>query len=167
MQFPSLSRWRRGFALACFSLMVSTAHAQVLPGAAELGMTVQQLQQAVPLRAVPHPAHLAGGLAGSWSGPAIVLAGVALTPTFFFAEGQLRRIEYLAFPDADAQGYDALLAWGRAAWGPELASEGPEGTYATWSSDTLDAYLQRTGDAHRPQLRLVVKRHMGKDAGEL
>ena len=169
MQFLSPSRRWRALAPAGFALLLAiAAHAQALPGAVELGMTVQQLQQAVPgLRGVAHPAHLAGGLVGSWSGPVTVLAGVALAPTYFFAEGQLRRIESLASSDADAQAYDALLAWGRTAWGPELASAGPEGTYATWSSDLLDAYLQRTEDARRPQLRLVVKLHAGKDAGEL
>jgi hypothetical protein len=168
MTLPSSSLVRRALVPACLALLLSTAQAEVLPGAAQFGMNVQQLHGAVPgLHAVPRPAHLAGGLAGSWTGPATAVAGVAMTPTYFFAEGELRRIEYLASADADARAYDALLSWGRTSWGPELASDGPEGAYASWSSDTIDAYLQRTDDARGPQLRLVIKAHAGKDASEL
>lgn len=134
--------------------------AQALPGGVQLGMTVPQLQQAVPgLHPVPRPARLAGGLVGSWAGPAVDVAGVSLAPTFFLAEGQLRRVEYLAAPGS----FDALLAWGRAAWGPELASQSPEGAYATWTSGELDAYLQQAGST----VRLVLKRRILKDDSEL
>jgi hypothetical protein len=90
-----------------------------------------------------------------------------VAPTYFFADGELRRIEYLAPADADGHAYEALLSWGRRTWGPELASQGPEGAYATWNSDAMEVYLQRTGDARRPQLRLVIKATAGKDASEL
>lgn len=163
----AFSPWRRALALACLAGLMASAQAQDLPGAVQLGMTPQQLQQAEPgLQPVHRPVRLAGGLVGSWSGPPVALGGVAMAPTYFFAEGGLRRIEYLA-PDADAQAYDALLAWGRRNWGQELASQGPEGAYATWSSDAMEVYLQRTGDARRPQLRLVIKAATGKDASEL
>lgn len=168
MQFPALSPWLRAFAFACLAALMASAQAQDLPDAVQLGMTTQQLRQAVPgLQPVHRPVRLAGGLVGSWTGPPAALAGVPMAPTYFFAEGELRRIEYLAAPDADAQAYDALLSWGRKAWGPELASQGPEGAYATWSSDTMEVYLQRSGDALRPQLRLVIKAVAGKDAREL
>jgi hypothetical protein len=167
---PLLARslWRRALAPACFAALLASAHAQQLPEAVQLGMTPQQLQQAVPgLKPVHRAVHLAGGLAGNWTGPPAALAGVPMAPTYFFADGELRRIEYLAPPDVDAHAYDALLSWGRTAWGPELASQGPEGAYATWSSDALDVYLQRTSDARGTQLRLVIKQRVGKDAGEL
>lgn len=150
------------------SLLPAFAQAQALPGGVQLGMTVPQLQQAVSaLRPVARPARLAGGLVGGWSGPVVDVAGVALVPTFFFAEAQLRRIEYLAAGDDGAAGFDALLAWGRAAWGAELAARNPEGAYASWSSDELDVYLQLAQAAQRPQLRLVIKRRVLKDASEL
>jgi hypothetical protein len=168
MPFPAFSSWRRAFALACLVASLASAQAQDLPGAVQLGMTPQQLRQVVPdLQPVHRPVRLAGGLVGSWTGPPAALAGVPMAPTYFFADGELRRIEYLASSDADAQAYDALLAWGRKTWGPELASQGPEGAYATWNSDTTEVYLQRTGDARRPQLRLVIKAAAGKDASEL
>jgi hypothetical protein len=149
-------------AAACALFACASAQAQALPGGAQLGMAVPQLQQAVPgLKPVPHPAHLAGGLVGSWSGPTIDVAGAALVPTFFLAEGQLARVEYLATPEA----YAPLLAWGRAQWGAELASDSPEGTYATWSNGEFDAYLQETHG--RPQVRLVIKRRVLKDASAL
>jgi hypothetical protein len=166
--FPASSSWRRALALACLAALLSGAHAQDLPDAVQLGMTPQQLRQAVPgLQPVHRPVRLAGGLAGSWTSPPAALAGVAMAPTYFFADGELRRIEYVAPPDADAQAWNALLAWGRKAWGPELASQAPEGAYATWNSDRMEVYLQRTGDARRPQLRLVIKAVEGKDASEL
>jgi hypothetical protein len=131
-------------------------------------MSLQQLQQAVPaLKPVAHPAHLAGGLVGRWSGPAIELAGAALTPTFFFAEAQLRRVEYLAAAEDGAAAFDPLLAWGRAAWGPELASRNPEGAYATWANGEVDAYLQQAIAPQGPRVRLVIKRRLVKDGSDL
>jgi hypothetical protein len=168
MQFRPFFPWRGALASACLAALLASAHAQDLPQAVQMGMSPQQLRQTVPgLQPVHRAVHLPGGLVGSWTGPPAALAGVAMTPTYFFGDGELRRIEYLAPPDANAQAYEALLAWGRNAWGPELASQGPEGSYATWSSDALDVYLQRTNDARGPQLRLVVKQHVGKDASEL
>lgn len=162
------SSWRRALVFACMAALLASAQAQDLPGGAQLGMSRQQLRQALPgLRPVHRPVRLAGGLVGSWTGPAAALAGVAMAPTYFFAQGELRRIEYLAAPDADAQSFDALLAWGRGNWGPELASQGPEGSYATWSPDGMAVYLQRTGGGERPQVRLVIKADEGKDASEL
>jgi len=146
-----------------FFLLPAVAAAQSVPGGVALGMSAAQLQQADPAAArVPHPARLAGGLVGSWSGSAVQLANVALTPTFFFANGELRRVEYLA-REGSAAGYAALLAWGRATWGDELASTAPEGAYASWDTPELQAYLQFSGN----QLRLVTRKRVLKDAGEL
>jgi hypothetical protein len=155
-------------ATACIGLFSVAAHAQTLPGGVQLGMTLQQLQQTVPaLKPVAHPARLAGGLIGSWSGSAIQVAGVALTPTFFLADAHLRRVEYLASWSDGARAFDALLIWGRAAWGPELASQNPEGAYATWTNGEVDAYLQRTSAPQGSRVRLVIKRRLVKDGGEL
>lgn len=145
--------------LAFLSLSSFAARAQSLPGGAQLGMSLPQLQQSVAgAHAVAHPSRMTGGLVGSWSGPAVDVAGVALTPVFFFASGELRRIEYTG-----NDGFDALLAWGRASWGPELASQNPEGAYASWSTEEMDAYLQQTG----ARVRLVIKKRVLKDASEL
>lgn len=166
--FPKTRIWPAIVRTACLALLLPAAHARELPGGVQLGMSAQQLKQAVPaLQPARHPARLAGGLVGSWSGAAIEVEGLALAPTFYMAEGQLRRIEYLAGPDAGPQAFDALLRWGRAAFGPEAASEGPEGQYAAWSDDALDVYLQRTGGSQPAQVRLVVKQRVVKDGGEL
>src|SRR6478609_11121011 len=90
-------------------LFSATSRAQSLPDGVELGMTVAQLQQAVgTLKSVPHPVRMSGGLIGSWTSQAIVIAGVEVTPTYFFAGGQLRRIEYLASSPVDEMSYDAV-----------------------------------------------------------
>jgi hypothetical protein len=168
MRIPGLAiprPWRAALLSACLGLLACAAGAQALPGGVALGMSPQELRQAQPvLVPVRHPPRLAGGLVGKWSGPGVDVAGVALAPTFFFADEQLERVEYLALAGAGAQAFDALLAWGRTAWGPELASRGPEGDYATWTTDALDVYLQHAGAG---QVRLVIKRHVEKDASEL
>lgn len=158
------ARVRTALALVCILLLPDAAGAQDLPGGGQLGMTAQQLQVAVPaLEPVARPVHMAGGLVGSWRGAAVPVAGVMLVPTFFFAEAQLRRVEYVAVPSPGA--VNALLAWGRSIWGVELSSQEQEGAYATWASADVDAYLQQTRAPQ--QVRLVVKRRVLKDAGEL
>ena len=158
----------RALASLSITLLALAAHAQALPDGARLGMTAQQLRDVVPgIARVPHPVRMAGGLVGSWRGPVVDIAGVPLAPTYFLAEGELRRIEYVADAGAAADAYETLLAWGRSAWGPELASQGSEGAYASWTGDTLQAYLQLAGGGQRPQLRLVLKLRSSKDASEL
>ena len=158
----------RAIASLSLVLLATTAHAQALPGGAQLGMTAQALREVVPsLQRVRRPVHMAGGLTGSWRGPVVDIAGVPFAPTFFFAEGELKRVEYLADDRAPANGYESLLAWGRYTWGPELASQGSEASYATWTSGQVQAYLQQAGGAQRAQLRLVVKLLAARDASEL
>lgn len=150
-----------GWATLAALLVASPVRAQALPGGVQLGMTPEQLQQAVPtLRAERGAPRVPRGLAAAGSATGIDLAGVPLTASFAMADGQLQRIEYSAAPAA----YDTLLQWGRTTFGPEMASGGPEGQYASWSSEALDAYLQRSGGS---QVRLVVKRRVVKDASEL
>jgi len=162
MRFPSPAFLPTALILTCTCLAPSAAQAQMLPAGVQLGMSVQQLRQAVPaLRPVPHPARLAGGLVGRWAGPSVRVAGVTLTPTFFFAGGHLARVEYVA-PAPDARSFDALLAWGRGKWGPELAQRSPEGAYASWAQGDVDAYLQQAS-----RVRLVIKRRVVKDASTL
>jgi hypothetical protein len=115
------------FGIAMFTAGMA-AQAQAAPGGVQLGMTMEQLQQIVPgLHAVSPSRHAPRGLAASWSTSALEFAGVPLTGSFVMADGQVQRIEYLAEPAA----HDALLQWGRAAFGPEMASTGPEGQYAS------------------------------------
>ncbi|WP_239024241.1 hypothetical protein [Ramlibacter humi] len=166
MRFRFLSRAARTLiALAAFAC--ATSIAGPLPGGLSLGMTVPEMQQAQPgLKRVPHPARLAGGLVGSWSADEVRLAGVALLPTFYIADGQLARVEYLAREGGPAS-YSSLLAWARGTWGAELASNAPEGSYASWEGEEVDAYLQLANTAAGPQTRLVIKRRVLKDASEL
>lgn len=163
------SRWLRLTLLAGhIGWLAPPACAGELPGGVQLGMSAQDVQHVVPgLRRLPHPAHLARGVVGCCAGAAVDVAGVALTPTFFFAGGKLRRVEYLAAADAGPSAFDALLQWGRAAWGAELASQNPEGSYATWADDGLDMYLQRTSGQAAPEVRLVIRERVLKDGSEL
>ena len=106
-----------GCALAAL-LLAGAVHAQTLPGGVQLGMTVEQLQQAVPaLRAEKPAGRAVRGTA--WSATGVDLAGVPLTVSFAVADGQVQRIEYLAA----SQAYDALLQWGRTTFGPDPDSE--------------------------------------------
>lgn len=166
--FPLPARpWFLALLAACGLSFAGPACAQDMPGGARLGMTAEQLQQAVPAVAkVARPVRMQGGLAGSWSAPPVAIAGTAFVPTFFFAGGQLRRIEYLASPGDAAAAFDAVRAWGRAQWGPELVSESPEASYATWTGEAMDAVLQATNAPQR-DLRLVIRRRVAKDGSEL
>ena len=153
---------------AIVALLAATSRAQSLPDGVELGMTVPQLRQAVgTLKPVPHPLRMAGGLIGAWTSQSVVIAGVDVAPTYFFAGGQLRRIEYLASSLVDEMSFDAVLAWARAQWGAELSSLSPEGAYANWAQGEVDVYLQQAGGTQPSQLRLVIKRRVLKNAGEL
>ena len=165
---PSRALLLRAIASLSLAWFAFAAHAQALPGGAQLGMNAQQLREAIPaLQRVPRPVRMAGGLVGNWRGPTETIAGVPLAPTFFFAEGELRRIEYVADAGAAADAYESLLAWGRSTWGPELASQGTEGSYATWTNGQVQAYLQQASGHSRAPLRLVVKLLANRDAGEL
>lgn len=160
----------RGFRafLATLSFALPAYAAPTLPGNAQLGMSADQLQDAVAsARRVARPARMTGGLVGSWSAGAVDVAGVPFTPTFFFADGALRRVEYVAAAVDASAAFDAVRAWARAQWGAELVSQNPEATYATWSTDDMDVYLQMTSSRDRPELRLVVKSRVLKDASEL
>ena len=162
--FLTSLRARGVLAAFSLSLLAVAAHAQALPGGGEFGMSAQQLHEAIPaLARVPRPVRMAGGLVGQWRGPAVQVGGVAVAPTYFLAEGLLKRVEYIAdSPDA----YASLLAWGRATWGQELASQGSEGAYAAWTTGATQAYLQLSADARAP-VRLVVKLLAAREASEL
>jgi len=148
------------------------AHAQALPPGVHLGMTAQELQAALPsAEPVSRPQRLSGGLVGSWHGEPTPIAGLMFKPTFYFAGGQLKRVEYDAsaqgLPDGGEGAFLALLQWGRGVYGTELAAIDPGSAYVSWSSGELDVILQRTGDAHRANLRLIYKQRQLRDGSEL
>ena len=159
--------------VGAFVAMASAAtHAQALPPGVQLGMTAQELQVALPAaEPVSRPQRLSGGLLGSWRGEPAPIAGLMFKPTFYFADGQLRRVEYDAsaqsLPDGGEAAFSALLQWGRGAFGNELAALDPGSTSVAWSSGELNVILQRTGDAHRANLRLIYKQRQLRDASEL
>jgi len=92
-------------------------------------------------------------------------------PTFFFADAQLRRVEYAAsaqgLPDGGGAAFAELLQWGRGAFGAELAANDPGSAYAAWSSGEMDVYVQRVGDPRRASVRLVYKQRQLRDGSEL
>lgn len=169
----SLGGGSRILSLGAFAVATSiAAHAQALPPAVHMGMTAQELQAALPTtEPVPHPQRLSGGLLGSWRGERAPIAGLMFKPTYYFAAGRLKRIEYDAtaqgLPDGGEAAFSALLQWGRDAFGNELAALDPGSTYVSWSSSDLDVILQRTGDARRANLRLIYKQRVLRDASEL
>ncbi|MBO9516026.1 MAG: hypothetical protein J7549_18065 [Variovorax sp.] len=166
------ARASRLLAAGAFACAAAAVHAQALPPDVHLGMTAQELQAALPsVERVPRPARLSGGLLGSWRGEPALMAGMMFKPTFYFAEGQLRRVEYEAsaqgLTDGGEAAFSALLNWGRDAFGAELAAVDPGSASAAWSRGELDVVLQRTGDAHRANLRLIYKQRQLRDASEL
>lgn len=135
-------------------------------------MSADALQAALPAaERVARPQRLPGGLAGSWRLAPTVLAGLPFETTFYFAGSVLRRVEYVAStpaePDRGAGAFAQLLAWGRAAFGPEVGARDPGNAYASWVSGDTDVYAQHVDDPRRASVRLVYKARQIKDGGEL
>ncbi len=153
-----------------FFVTACTAHAQNLPPGVRLGMTAEALQEVLPVERVARPQRLAGGLAGSWRATPAVVAGLPFEPTFFFAGGELRRVEYVAVNGDPAQvsaTFAELVRWGREQFGNELGSSDPGSAYATWVQGDTDIYAQQTIDARRATVRLVYKARLLKDGSAL
>jgi len=165
-----LSRWF-GAGMLCLAAVVS-AHAQSLPPGVHLGMSAEDLRAALPsAERVPRPQRLSGGLLGSWRGAPAPMAGLVFAPTFFFADAQLRRVEFAAsaqdLPDGGAAAFAELLQWGRGAFGAEIAANDPGSAYAAWRSGDVDVYVQRAGDPRHASVRLVYKQRELRDGSEL
>lgn len=147
-------------------------HAQALPSGVRLGMTADELRAALPgLERVQRPQRLAGGLAGTWRAAPTTMAGLRFEPVFFFAGGELRRVEWAAAtdaqPDRGAAAFAEIIAWGRSNFGPELGSSDPGSAYAAWVQGDTDVYAQRISDPRHASVRLVYKSRQLRDASEL
>ena len=160
-------------AVALLAAAAGASHGQALPPGVRLGMTAAELQAALPgLERVQRPQRLAGGLAGNWRAAPAAIAGLSFEPVFYFGGGQLRRVEWVAAtqaePDLGAAAFAEIVAWGRSAFGPELASNDPGSAYAAWVQGDTDVYAQRvTSDPRRASVRVVYKARQLKDASEL
>ncbi|WP_256353882.1 hypothetical protein [Variovorax sp. dw_308] len=155
-----------------FLAATGAAHAQALPAGVRLGMTAAELQAVLPtLERVPRPQRLAGGLAGAWHGAPGLVSGLPLETTWYFGGAQLKRVEFTANAqdraDLGADAFNEIVAWGRGAFGPELASRDSGSEIASWVDGGMDVYVQRVGDAHRASVRLVYKARVLKDGAEL
>ena len=162
----------RVFAAFAWLVISSAAYAQGLPPGVHLGMTVDELRELLPrLERVARPQRLAGGLVGNWRAAPMLVAGLPFDPVFFFADKLLRRVEWVAAvqdePDLGAAAFEEIVAWGRGAFGPELASNDPGTAYAAWVNDDSDIYVRHTSDPRRASIRLVYKLRQVKDASEL
>jgi hypothetical protein len=162
----------RAFSAAAFVITTASAHGQALPSGVRLGMSAEALQAALPgVERVHRPQRLAGGLAGNWHAAPTTLAGLSFDAIFFFAGDELRRVEWVAAADAQADlgagAFAELVAWGRSRFGPELGSNDPGSAYAAWVDGNTDVYVQRTSDPRRASVRLVYKARQAKDASEL
>ena len=164
---PMIRRWSMTCVFVVCLMIAAPTFAEDMPGGAQLGMSADQLAQSVPsLTKVRRPVRMTGGLVGSWSGSSTEIGGVRMTPTYFFAEGELRRIEYFYESSHTSADFDALVAWGRGRWGQEVTSYGPRTTYASWAKDDVDAMIQQT-EGSPGQLRFIVKERVLKDASQL
>lgn len=153
--------------------LAGALHAQELPPGVALGMTPAALRAAVPtVERVARPVRIAGGLAGNWRGQPAQIAGLPFEPTFYFAGGELRRVEWVALPEAGGDrgtaAYAELLGWGRSRFGTEMASRDPGSELASWVAGDADVYAQRIDDVRRaPSVRLVYKLRQLKDGSQL
>lgn len=170
MRFPLFSgRWL--IAPSLF-LAVASVHAQALPPGVRLGMSADELRAALPdVERVQRPQRLAGGLSGNWRAPPSVLAGLLFETTFFFAGGDLQRVESVAALQAEsdrgAAAFAQLLDWGRSSFGPEAGARDPGSAYASWVSGDTDIYLQHVDSPQRATVRLVYKARQRKDGSAL
>ncbi|MFM9926476.1 hypothetical protein VLK31_26045 [Variovorax sp. H27-G14] len=165
----------RALAASAALLAAGALHAQALPPGVRLGMSAEQLHAVLPAaERVPRPQRLGGGLVGNWRAAPVEMAGLLFEPTFFFAASELRRVEYVAnlqatqaTPDNGASAFAALVQWGRASFGTELASRDPGSAYAAWVSNDTDVYVQQVSDPRRASVRLVYKARQLRDGSEL
>ena len=111
-------------------LLPCALHAQGLPAGVALGMTASDLTRLVPqLERVRHPPRMSGGLVGTWRSKRIQMFGMIGQQTYYFADDQLRRVEFVgAVEDAesDAEVFDRLIGKSRKAGqaGIEIAAKG-------------------------------------------
>lgn len=169
----SLTHATRALAVLVPLVFTTLVHAQTLPAGVRLGMSSEELRQAAlpGLEHLSRPQRLAGGLAGTWRAAPSTIGGVRFEPVYFFAGDQLRRVEWTAAtdsqPDLGAGAFAEIVAWGRASFGPELASNDPGSAYAAWVQGECDVYAQRVSEPHHASVRLVYKARQTRDASEL
>ena len=165
---------QRGLRLAVMSVMALVwlpASAQELPAGVRFGMGVDDLRTVLPTaEVVRRPERLAGGLAGTWRLADTQVAGLAGSQVFYFAAGQLRRVEFQAdtgaVPDGGAAAFDRLLAWGRERYGPERPAQDAVARIAGWSDAGQDLYL-RLATQPRASLKLVFSARPPRDDRQL
>lgn len=162
----------RALAASALLFAAGALHAQALPPGVRLGMTADELHAALPAaERVQRPQRMTGGLLGSWRAAPVQMAGLLFEPTFYFAASELRRVEYVATAQGEADNgaaaFSALVQWGRAAFGNELASRDPGSAYAAWVSNDTDVYVQQVSDPRRASVRLVYKARQLRDGSEL
>jgi hypothetical protein len=162
----------RALAASALLFAAGALHAQALPPGVRLGMTADELHAALPAaERVQRPQRMTGGLLGSWRAAPVQMAGLLFEPTFYFAASQLQRVEYVATAQGEADNgaaaFSALVQWGRAAFGNELASRDPGSAYAAWVSNDTDVYVQQVSDPRRASVRLVYKARQLRDGSEL
>ncbi len=152
----------------------------VLDSVGLLGMRREQLEPALSgAQPVRSPRRLPSGGLGSLRVPDVLLEGTHFEQTFYFAHQRLEQMDLvLLSPDAGPgaegavmQTQAALLQSLRARLGPELASFAsvPEALpdSASWVSAGADVMLFRSGTAHHPSLRMVIRQQHLVDASEL
>ena len=152
----------RPWLLAALLCLGPNLGAQPLPAGVRLGMGVDELRQVQPsVERVRRPERLAGGLAGSWRLDHSELASLSGAQLFFFAGGQLRRVEFQVDEASDAT-FERLLAWGRQQYGTERPAQDAVSRYAAWSTVDTDIYL-RLLTSSRPGLSLVLSARPPRD----
>ena len=109
---------------------------------------------------------------GTWRAAPTLLAGLPFEPIFFFAGGQLRRVEWVAAtaaaPDLGAAAFAEHRGLGpRAASDRSWARTTRAAPMRPGSQGDPDIYAQRTSDARHASVRLVYKARQLKDAAAL
>ena len=133
---------------AANALWSNAARAQGLPPGVMLGMSASDPRRALPqVQAVPRPPRTAGGLVGPRRSADVAVQGVTGQQDYYFAGGQLRRVEFVgsAAEGADnAQAFDRLVSWGRSVYGQEVGANDDPAQYAQWRVGDTQVYAEQS-----------------------
>ena len=159
----------RALALTSAALAVAAANAQEMAPGVVLGMSATDLVHALPqLEHVRRPPRLGGGMVGAWRADGVQMLGLTGQQTYYIADRQLRRIEFVGTtPDRLDNGaaFERLVSWGRTTYGQEVASADPGSRIAEWNTGDGSVYVP--WDDLRGEIRLVYQLRVERDAGQL
>jgi len=161
-------------ALAAFfaATAFSTAHAQPVANASQLGMTLPELQAAYPsLQRVARPTVAPHGLRGQWRLADTRIAGLPFETTFFFQGQRVQRIEQLRVDDtqpcAQKTEFATVVSATGLQYGGGLSGMAPTSLDAFGTAGDADVSAHLQVSAAMCSIRVVYKPTVLRDASTL